>query len=126
VTRSPPKSLPPLPLVPAAGGWVYTPAAIAAIVAHVREKSLGGYLNYLSDAELATKFPNPVVHWVGAELRGEVGYFRGVVDKTAGDVRRWLKAHRITQPSILTRPKLTTRGGTTYVASFTEVISLAR
>jgi hypothetical protein len=111
---------------PGAGGrgWQYTPAAIAQLVEHVQQHSLNGYLGHLTDDELSHKFPTPVVAWVGARLAGETAYVRGIVDKSATDVKRWLKARRITQPSILTRPKLANRRGGTFVDAFDEIISL--
>jgi hypothetical protein len=67
-------------------------------VDHVNQKSLAGFLGHLTDEELKSKFPTPVVHWVGSRMEGETAYIRGLVDKSATDVKRWLKARRITQP----------------------------
>jgi hypothetical protein len=105
-------------------GWEYTPEAIAAFASHVQEKSLNGYLGHLTDEELKTKFPTPVVAWIGAKMVGDTAYIRGVVDRSAADVKRWLRARRITAPSVFTRPKLTTHGGTRYVTGFEEILSL--
>jgi hypothetical protein len=47
-----------------------------------------------------------VTHWIGAAWREGKGYFRGVIDKTAPDLKRWIRAGRVTAPSIFTRPTL--------------------
>jgi len=66
-------------------GWYYTPSAIQQIVAAVNEQALPGFLGHQEEHEIATKFPNPVTHWVGAIWNAEeqAAYFRGVIDQSA-------------------------------------------
>jgi hypothetical protein len=87
-------------------GWNYTEAALQKLVGHVQEKSLNGIMGHQTEDSLATEFRPPVTHWVGATWQDGKAYFRGVVDKTAPDLKRWIKAGRVTQPSIFTRPTL--------------------
>jgi hypothetical protein len=111
---------------PGKGGrnWSYAPSALAQLVEHVQAHSLNGYLGHLTDEQIAHEFPLPAVHWIGAKLDGQDALVRGIVDRSSPDLKRWLRAKRVTQPSILTRPKLVKRGGQTVVESFDEILSI--
>jgi hypothetical protein len=87
-------------------GWTYSPEALQKLVEHVRSHTLNGILGHQREEDLAHQFPSPVTHWIGSEWRDGKAYFRGVVDKTAADLKRWIRAGRVTQPSIFTRPTL--------------------
>jgi hypothetical protein len=89
-------------------GWNYTDAALKKLVSHVETRSLAGIMGHQREEDLGTDFRPPVTHWVGArwDEQGKKALFRGVVDKTAPDLKRWIRAGRVTQPSIFTRPTL--------------------
>ena len=77
------------------------------LVHHVEQQSLNGFLGHQRQEDIEHQFPTPVTHWLGAAWKDDKAYFRGVVDKTAGDLKRWIRAGRVTQPSIFTYPTLT-------------------
>jgi hypothetical protein len=87
-------------------GWQYPEAAIQKIVQHVADKSLAGIMGHQTDEEVSREFRAPVTHWIGATWLNGKAYFRGLVDKTAPDLKRWLRSGRVTQPSVFTRPKV--------------------
>jgi hypothetical protein len=96
-------------------GWHYTPAALQKMVSHVQEKTLAGIKGHQKDEEVANQFVDPATHWIGATWQNDKAYFRGLIDKSAPDLKRWIRAKRITQPSIFTRPVLSRVGGETHV-----------
>lgn len=96
-------------------GWNYTPAALQKMVTHVQTKTLAGIKGHQRDEDVASQFVDPATHWIGALWQNDKAYFRGVIDKTAPDLKRWIRAKRITQPSIFTRPVLSRVGGETQV-----------
>ena len=83
-------------------GWFYTPAAIKAFVAAVNEMSLPGMMGHQEEYKLDTEFPPLATHWVGAAWNDgeQAGYFRGVIDKSQPDLKRWIRAKAIRQVSI--------------------------
>lgn len=83
-------------------GWHYGEDVLRKIVEHVDKHSLNGMLGHQRRDDLGTEFPTPVTHWVGAKWENGRALFRGVVDKTAPDLKRWLRSGRVTQPSIFT------------------------
>ena len=89
-------------------GWNYTPAAIRKLVDHVQARTLSGILGHQREEDLSTQFVSPASHWIGAKWdeQNQRAYFRGVIDRTQPDLKRWIRAKRITQPSIFTRPTL--------------------
>lgn len=99
-------------------GWNYRPAAIQAIVRHVQEKTLSGFLGHQKPEDVDSEFKPPVTHWVGAVWKDGKGYFRGVVDAAAKDLKRWIKAKRINQVSIFGLPKLVKAAGETDVVDY--------
>jgi hypothetical protein len=109
---------------PGGRGWQYTASAVKQFADYVASHSLNGYLGHMTDDDLGRKFEAPSIHWIGARFDGETAVIRGLVDKSATDVARWLRSRRITAPSWLTRPVLSKRGGQTVVDSFAEIISL--
>lgn len=96
-------------------GWNYTPQALQKVVSHVQEKTLAGIKGHQKDADLAEQFVDPATHWIGAIWKDDKAYFRGVIDKSAPDLKRWIRAKRITQPSIFTKPTLQRVNGETMV-----------
>jgi len=87
-------------------GWNYRPEALQKIVGEVMSQGLPGFLGHQKPEDVDHQFPTPVTHWVGALWKDGKAYFRGVVDKAAADLKRWIKAHTIRQVSIFGAPKL--------------------
>lgn len=96
-------------------GWHYTPQALQKMVTHVQAKTLAGIKGHQKDEELPHQFVDPATHWIGAAWKDDKAYFRGLIDKSAPDLKRWIRAKRITQPSIFTRPVLSRVNGETHV-----------
>ena len=87
-------------------GWNYRPEALQKIIGEVMNQGLPGFLGHQKPDEVGTQFPTPVTHWVGAKWENGRAYFRGVIDKAAADLKRWIKARTIRQVSIFGMPKL--------------------
>lgn len=87
-------------------GWNYRRKVLERIHGEVMNGGLPGYLGHQKADDVATEFPQPVTHWVGAKIIGEVLYLRGVIDKAAGDLKRWIRAKSVTQTSIFGIPRL--------------------
>jgi len=102
-------------------GWNYKPSAIQAIVKHVQEKTLSGFLGHQKPEEIESEFKPPVTHWVGAVWRNGKGYFRGVIDAAAKDLKRWIKSNRVNQVSIFGVPRLVKTAGETEVVDYTPL-----
>ena len=99
-------------------GWNYTPEALKAIVGEVMSQGLPGFLGHQKPENIDYEFPTPVTHWVGALWKDGKAYFRGVIDKVASDLKRWIKAKAIRQVSIYGIPKLQKVNGETYVMDY--------
>ena len=87
-------------------GWNYTSNALKSIVGEVNSKGLPGFLGHQKAENVATEFPQPVTHWVGAKMKDGIAYFRGLIDKSAADLKRWVRGKAITQVSIYGYPQL--------------------
>ena len=96
-------------------GWHYTPQALQKMVERVQTKTLAGVKGHQRDEDLGNQFVDPATHWIGAMWKDDKAYFRGLIDKTAPDLKRWIRARRITQPSIFSRPVLSRVNGETHV-----------
>ncbi len=99
-------------------GWNYRPEALQKIVGEVMNQGLPGFLGHQKPEDVDSQFPTPVTHWVGALWKDGKAYFRGVIDKAAGDLKRWIKAKAIRQVSIFGVPKLQQVGGETHVVDY--------
>ena len=88
-------------------GWNYTTNALNSIVGEVNSKGLPGFLGHQKAENVATEFPQPVTHWIGAKMQDGVAYFRGLIDKSAADLKRWVRGKAVTQVSIYGYPELT-------------------
>jgi len=99
-------------------GWNYTANSLKSIVNKVNTNTLNGFLGHQKAEDVSNQFLPPVTHWVGAKMQGEIAYFRGVVDKSAEDLKRWIKSGRIKQVSIFGRPKLQNVAGETHVIDY--------
>lgn len=87
-------------------GWNYKPAALQKIVGEVMSQGLPGFLGHQKAEDVDTQFPPPVTHWVGGLWKDGKAYFRGVIDKSAPDLKRWIKSKVIKTVSIFGFPKL--------------------
>ena len=99
-------------------GWNYRPEALQKIVGEVMQNGLPGFLGHQKPENVDTEFPTPVTHWVGALWRDGKAYFRGVVDASAADLKRWVRAKTIRQVSIFGAPKLQTVSGEVNVVDY--------
>lgn len=99
-------------------GWNYRPEALQKIVGEVMSQGLPGFLGHQKPDDVDNQFPTPVTHWVGAKWENGKAYFRGVVDKAAADLKRWIKAKTVRTVSIFGIPKLQQAGGETHVVDY--------
>lgn len=99
-------------------GWNYTANSLKNIVDAVNTKTLNGFLGHQKPEDVSNQFLPPVTHWIGAKMKGDVAYFRGVVDAAAKDLKRWIKSGRIKQVSIFGMPKIQKVAGETNVVGY--------
>jgi len=81
-------------------GYRYTEKALQKIVDTVNKQGLPGGLGHQKPENINHEFLHPATHWVGAKMENGVAYFRGVVDKSAEDLKRWIRANTIRTVSI--------------------------
>lgn len=86
--------------------WNYTSNALQSIVGEVNSVGLPAFLGHQKAEDVATEFPNPVTHWIGAKMQDGVAYFRGLIDKSAPDLKRWVRGNAVNQVSIYGYPQL--------------------
>ncbi|NPV30641.1 MAG: hypothetical protein HPY58_13540 [Firmicutes bacterium] len=99
-------------------GWYYRPEALQKIVGEVMSQGLPGFLGHQKPEEVDYAFPTPATHWVGALWKDGKAYIRGVVDKAASDLKRWIKANVVRTVSIFGVPKLQQVAGETHVVDY--------
>jgi len=99
-------------------GWNYRGEALQDIVNHVNQHTLSGFLGHQKETDVANEFPTPVTHWVGAVWKDGKAYFRGVIDKVAPDLKRWIRSKRVKEVSIFGAPKLKQVNGETHVVGY--------
>jgi len=99
-------------------GWNYTPQALQRIVGEVMTQGLPGFLGHQKPEDVDHEFPMPVTHWVGAMWKDGKAYFRGVVDKAAADLKRWIRGKTIRTVSIFGIPTLDQSSGETQVVDY--------
>lgn len=99
-------------------GWNYKPEALQKIVGEVMNQGLPGFLGHQKPEDVDSQFPMPVTHWVGALWKDGKAYFRGVVDKAAADLKRWIRAKMVRTVSIFGVPKLQQVAGETQVVDY--------
>ncbi|WP_258871460.1 hypothetical protein, partial [Halobacillus trueperi] len=107
-----------IPAGPSTRGWNYTKFALQSVVEKVMRNTLAGFLGHQKPEEVKNRFEEPVTHWIGAKMEGESAFFRGVIDKAAPDLKRWIRTGRIKQVSIFGYPKLQTSNGETQVVDY--------
>ena len=99
-------------------GWDYRASALQDIVRVVGEQGLPGYLGHQRADAVDHEFPPVVTHWIGAKFENGRAYFRGVVDGSAADLKRWIRAKSIRTVSIFGKPTLARVGGETHVTGY--------
>jgi len=99
-------------------GWNYLPKALQRIVGEVMRQGLPGFLGHQKPEEVDYQFPLPVTHWVGAKWENGKAYFRGVIDRAAADLKRWIRAKTVRTVSIFGLPTLQRVAGETHVIDF--------
>lgn len=99
-------------------GWNYKPEAIQKIVGEVMANGSPGFLGHQKPENVGNEFPIPVTHWVGAIWKNGKAYIRGVIDRSAADLKRWIRAKTIRTVSIYGTPKLQQVGGETQVIDY--------
>lgn len=87
-------------------GWFYTEEALRAIEKTVNEQGLPGFMGHQKSDDVDHEFPEPVTHWVGAKFEDGKLYVRGVIDKSADDLKRWIKGNAVRTVSIFGIPRL--------------------
>lgn len=95
-----------IPAAKSKRGWNYKPEALQDIVNYVNQNTLSGFLGHQKPENLSNEFKIPVTHWVGAEMKDNKAYFRGIVDAAAPDLKRWIRTKRIKEVSIFGYPKI--------------------
>ncbi len=99
-------------------GWNYLPSTMQSIVSQVMGETSPGFLGHQKAEDVGTEFKDPVTHWIGAKWENGKAYFRGVVDKAAPDLKRWIKSKRIGQVSIFGEAELAKVGEMTNVIGY--------
>lgn len=99
-------------------GWNYKPQALQKIVGEVMSQGLPGFLGHQKAEDVDTQFPQPVTHWVGGLWKDGKAFFRGVVDKSAPDLKRWIKSKVVNTVSIFGIPKLLQSAGEIEVVDY--------
>lgn len=89
-----------IPVSESTRGWYYTHEALKDIVDVVNEKSLHGLMGHQKEENIATEFPEIVTHWIGAKMTDNAAYFRGIVDASAVQLKRWIRSGVIKNVSI--------------------------
>lgn len=95
-----------IPATKSKRGWNYTKESLKDIVDYTKANTLNGFLGHQKAEDVSTQFVPPVTHWIGAEMRGDKAYFRGLIDADATNLKRWVRTKRIQEVSIFGYPKL--------------------
>lgn len=107
-----------IPVSQSKRGWYYTHEALRDIVDAVNERTLHGFLGHQKAEDVSSEFPDPVTHWVGAKMEDNAAYFRGVVDATATNLKRWIKSGVVKNVSIFGEAHLAEANGDTHVVGY--------
>jgi hypothetical protein len=95
-----------IPATKSKRGWNYTSNSLKDIVDYTNSNTLNGFLGHQKAENISTEFVPPVTHWIGAEMKGNKAYFRGLIDADAKNLKRWIRTKRIQEVSIYGFPKL--------------------
>ncbi|MGV8164639.1 MAG: hypothetical protein ACLKAK_07265 [Alkaliphilus sp.] len=112
-----------IPVSKSTRGWKYEESALKDIIKTVMEQGLSGFLGHQKQDDVEYEFPTPVTHWVGGLFQDGKAYIRGVVDKSATDLKRWIRAGSIQQVSIYGYADTEGTGEETQVKGF-EALSI--
>lgn len=107
-----------VPVSQSTRGWHYTHEALRDIVDAVNERSLHGFLGHQKVEDVPNEFPTPVTHWIGAKMEEGAAYFRGIVDSTASDLKRWIKSGVVKNVSVFGDALLADSNGETHVVGY--------
>ncbi len=99
-------------------GWNYLPRSLQDIVDVVNAEGLPGFEGHQSPNNVDWEFRTPVTHWIGAKFEDGKAYFRGLVDKAATDLKRWIRGGTVRTVSIWGFPKLAYENGETKVIGY--------
>ncbi|MFV3013889.1 hypothetical protein ACLD43_18480 [Clostridium botulinum] len=95
-----------IPATKSKRGWNYTSKSLKDIVNYTNSNTLNGFLGHQKAENVSTEFVPPATHWIGAEMKGNKAYFRGLIDADAKNLKRWIRTKRIQEVSIYGFPKL--------------------
>lgn len=95
-----------IPATKSKRGWNYTSNSLKDIVNYTNSNTLNGFLGHQKAENVSTEFVPPVTHWIGAEMKDDKAYFRGLIDADAKNLKRWIRTKRIQEVSIYGFPKL--------------------
>ncbi|NFS21401.1 hypothetical protein FDE82_04600 [Clostridium botulinum] len=95
-----------IPATKSKRGWNYTSNSLKDIVNYTNSNTLNGFLGHQKAENVSTEFVPPATHWIGAEMKGNKAYFRGLIDADAKNLKRWIRTKRIQEVSIYGFPKL--------------------
>lgn len=107
-----------IPVSQSKRGWYYTHESLRDIVDAVNDRSLHGFLGHQKPEDVPSEFPTPVTHWVGATMTESAAYFRGIVDSTATDLKRWIRSGVVKNVSIFGEAELAESNGDTHVVGY--------
>lgn len=107
-----------IPVSQSKRGWYYTHESLRDIVDAVNERSLHGFLGHQKPEDVPSEFPTPVTHWIGAKMTESAAYFRGIVDSTATDLKRWIRSGVVKNVSIFGEAQLAESNGDTHVVGY--------
>lgn len=95
-----------IPATKSKRGWNYTTKSLKDIVDYTNSNTLNGFLGHQKAENISTEFVPPATSWIGAEMKGDKAYFRGLIDADATNLKRWLRTGRIKEVSIFGYPKI--------------------
>ena len=95
-----------IPATKSKRGWNYTTKSLKDIVDYTMANTLNGFLGHQKPEDVPSEFKPPVTHWIGAEMKGNKAYFRGLIDADAKNLKRWIRTKRIKEVSIFGYPEL--------------------
>lgn len=103
--------------------WYYEADALKDIAGEIMTTGLPGFLGHQREDQVATEFPLPATHWIGAKIAEDAAgktilYVRGLIDKSQENLKRWIRRKLIRQVSIYGRPALKVVGGETRVVHY--------
>lgn len=92
--------------------WNYTAKSLKDIVDYTMKNTLNGFLGHQKAEDVSSEFKVPVTHWIGAEMKGNSAFFRGLIDADATSLKRWIRTGRIKEVSIFGYPDLKNNSST--------------